>query len=243
MICGMSSRAKRNAKDIFDELVDGYSLMLESGLRAIFMGGECANDYINEHVINKGITREDLLYSIKASHEAKRRTGINGFIILALIYPPPLMGGVTLKQVDEDNISLLREARPDSVMISPPGPFIHTKWSEESKKYGFELASDLTAKLIDYEYVLYKPPELWPNLGITLNGKPWLQILSECNEFRNNVMNGLNIPTDVADEHFLMFYGAGLRTQEEYLQAKRETMLDIILYHVTIGIRMQWPER
>lgn len=228
MIYGMGSRAKRNAKIIFDELVDGYSRMLESGLRAIFMGGECANDYINKHVMNKGINSEDLLYSIKAFHEAKQRTGINGFIILALIYPPPLMGGVTLKQVEEDNINLLQEALPDSVMITPPGPFIHTAWSEESEKFGFELAPDLTTKLIDYEYVLYKPPHLWPDLGITLNGKPWPQILNECNEFRNKVMNGLNIPTDVADEHCLMFYGAGLRTQEEYLQAKRETMLDII---------------
>jgi B12 binding domain/Radical SAM superfamily len=228
IIYGMGSRAKRNAKGIFDELVDGYSLMLQSGLRAIFMGGECANDYINEHVMNKGITSEDVLYSIKAFHEAKLRTGINGFMILALIYPPPLIGGITLKQVEEDNIKLLQEARPDSVMITPPGPFIHTKWNTECKKFGFELEPDLTTKLIDYEYVLYKPPHLWPNLGITLNNKPWTQILSECNDFRNKVMYGLNIPTDVADEHFLMFYGAGLRTQEEYLQAKRETMLDII---------------
>jgi hypothetical protein len=150
------------------------------------------------------------------------------YLVLALIHPPPLMGLATLDQVREDNLDLLDETRPDSVMITPPGPFLHTRWYEEKDLFGFSFDEDAIRQAMEYEYVLYKPPHLWPRLGISLEGRPFARLLSECGEMRSAVEEKLGIPTDVSDEHFLMFYSAGLRSPEQIREAKRKTVLDIL---------------
>lgn len=228
IIFGMGSRPIKGAKNQFDNLVGSYTALIESGLRAVFMGGESGNNFINREVMNKGVEFEDIVYTIKALREAQKKTGEQAYLSLALIYPMPLLGKVTLSEVKEDNIRLLREAVPDSVMITPPGPFLHTKWYEERDKFGFTVDPEIIKQAMEYEYVLYKPPDFWPHLGISLEGKPFKKLLDQCNELRMLVEKTLQIPTDISDEHFLMFYSAGIRSKEDILNAKKETMLDII---------------
>jgi hypothetical protein len=228
IIYSMGSRAVKFAKDHYKELVTSYEVLLKSGLRAIFMGGECGNDRINKEIMNKGICAEDLEYTIKAFREAELNTGIKAYMLLALIYPPPLPHDISIMEVEKDNLNLLERTMPDSVMISPPAPFIHSRWFEERDKFGFETGPDFINKIMKYEYVLYKPPKMWPPLNISLNGKPYVTILDECSAFRNKVQHTLGIPTDVADEHILMFMAAGMSEKNQIIEARMETMLDII---------------
>jgi predicted ThiF/HesA family dinucleotide-utilizing enzyme len=228
IVFGMGSRPIRNAANQFDNLVTSYTTLIQSGLRAMFMGGETGNDVINQEVMNKGVISEDIVHTIRALREAEKRAGEKVYLSLAFIYPAPLMAKATLEQVKEDNIRLLKAAQPDSVMITPPGPFLHTEWYEQRGKFGFMVSDDIIRKAMEYEYVLYKPPHLWPKLDISLEGKPFTRLLAECNEFRNIVEKDLHIPTDISDEHFLMFYSAGIRSKEEIEHIKKETMLDII---------------
>jgi len=234
IIFGMGSRPIRNARQQYEHLVNAYTCLIESGLRAVFMGGESGNDFINQEVMNKGVTFEDIVWTIKAFKEAQNKTGEKAFLSLALIYPAPLLGKVTLEKVKEDNMRLLKEALPDSVMITPPGPFLHTRWYEQREKFGFKVEDEIIRLAMEYEYVLYKPPKLWPELGISLEGRPFKKLLEECNEFRRQVENELDIPTDISDEHFLMFYAAGIKEKEEILKVKKETMLDIISCDYTL---------
>jgi hypothetical protein len=183
--------------------------------------------------MNKGITFEDLVHTIKALREAERRTGEKVYLSLGMIYPTPLQGLATLEEVQAANLRLLKDARVDSVLITPPGPFVHTDWYKERDRYGFELDDDFVEQAIEYEYVLYKPPEFWPHLGLSLEGRPFKQLLHECNDFRKVVEKDLGIPTDISDEHFLMFYAAGIREIEEIQAAKRQTMLDIVASEYT----------
>jgi len=238
VIFGMGSRAIRNAKERYEALVAYYETLMRGGLRAVFMGGETGNDQINNEVMNKGVTSEDLIYTAKTLREAERRVGKRVYLSLGMIYPTPLLGKATLAAVKEDNLRLLAAMRPDSVLITPPGPFLRTDWHQDLEKFGFETESDFIAQMIDYEYVLYKPPEFWPRLGVSLEGRPFKTLLAECNDFRKEVERGLKIPTDISDEHFLMFHAAGIRTDEEILAAKRETLLDIVSsdYRYTQGL-------
>lgn len=228
VIFGIGSRAIHQARKHYESLVASYTSLIENGLRAVFMGGETGNDIINQEVMNKGVFFDDIVTTVKALREAEKKAGAKVFLSLAFIYPAPLLGKVTLKRVKEDNLRLLKETLPDSVMITPPGPFLHTQWYDEKEKFGFKVDRQIIRQAMEYEYVLYKPPHLWPNLGISLEGKPFKKLLDECNEFRNIVEKELNLPTDLSDEHFLMFYSAGIREKEDILKAKEETMLDIV---------------
>jgi radical SAM superfamily enzyme YgiQ (UPF0313 family) len=226
----MGCRALRNSKkpNIYQEIVDCFSIMLRSGLRGVFIGGETGNDRINDVVMNKGLNSEDLIYTIKAIREAERKTGIRLTISLALIYPTPLIDGITNDMVMNDNITLLNSTNPDSVMISPPGPFKNSEWFNNREKYGIELSESFIPEMMEYEYVLYKPLTLWPNLNIKVQGMTFKQILSLSQIFRQKVEKELGIPTDIADEHFLMIRSAGLLSPAGIRQFKQGSLKSIV---------------
>lgn len=228
VIFAMGSRPIKGAKYIFDSLVSSYTVLINAGLRAVFMGGESGEEYVNQTVMNKGVGFEDIVTTIKALREAEKQTEKKVYLSLALIYPVPLLGKVTLNKVKEDNLRLLKQTAPDSVMITPPGPFLHTKWYKEREAFGFKAEDSVIRQAMEYEYVLYKPPQFWPKLGISLEGKSFKKLLYECNKFRESVERELEIPTDISDEHFLMFYSAGIKDKREIFKAKKDTILDII---------------
>ncbi len=226
---GMGSRAVRNASDpgVFERTVQQYELMIRAGLRAVFIGGETGHDRINEEVMNKGVTRADLVGTARAIRKAEQRAGRKLDIALALIYPTPLVEGVTDRDVFEANLALLREFRPDSVMVTPPGPFKHSRWYTERERFGFEFDDSIIPSAMEYEYVLYKPPSMWPKLSLALQGRSFVELLEECGRFRRAV-EAMGIPTDISDEHFLMLRAAGYRGREGVETFKRETLLDIV---------------
>jgi hypothetical protein len=80
---------------------------------------------------------------------------------------------------------------------------------------------------MEYEYVVYKPPTMWPKLNIALQGRNFVQVLNECLRFRKTVEK-MNIPTDLSDEHFLMLRSAGFNGADGAQRFKKETLLDIV---------------
>ncbi len=226
----MGCRAVKNCKQerIYQETVTSFVVMLESGLKGIFMGGETGNNLINQQVMNKGITSEDIEYTIKAVREAEKKTGKRATVSLAMIYPTPLSGNVTLKEIRKDNLELIKLTQPDAVMVSPPGPFKGTDWFDQAEKFGFVLKPDYIPRMMEYEYVLYKPLGMWPELPFTLKGLDFKQMLTESQSFKNEIENSLEIPTDLSDEHFLMIQCLGPLSRERILNFKKMTLLSIV---------------
>lgn len=225
----MGSRARKGAKEpaVFAELVENYTLMIRAGLRAVFIGGETGNDTINEQVMNKGLGFDDLVWTIRALRAAEKRAGHHVDISLAMIYPTPLVAGVTDEQVKSDNLRLIAEARPDSVMVTPPGPFKHSEWFKRRTAFGFAFEDTLIPQAMEYEYVLYKPLELWPKLEYRLGKRNFVDILRACGTMRAAVEE-LGVPTDLSDEHFLTMRACGYEGAEGARAFKKEALADIV---------------
>ncbi len=226
---GMGSRAVRGCDqpEVYARTVDHYETMIRAGLRAVFIGGETGHDRVNAETMNKGVTRAELVGTARAIREAETRVGATVDVALALIYPAPLPAGVTDQEVFDANLALLREFGPDAVMVTPPGPFKHSRWNTEKERFGFAFDEGIIASAMEYEYVLYKPPHLWPTLEVNLQGRNFVQLLEECGRFRKAV-EALEIPTDLSDEHFLMLRAAGYGGKAGAGEFKRETLLDIV---------------
>jgi len=229
VIYGMGSRAVPNCSDpgIYQKTAGHYETMFRSGLRSVFMGGETGHDRINKEVMNKGITYEDLVATSLAIREAEKRVGHKIDLVLALIYPVPLVDGITRDDVFQKNLELVAEFKPDSVIASPPGPLKHTRWYNEKERFGFEFDKSIISSFMEYEYVLYKPPNMWPKLNIGLQGQGFVQVLDECLRFRKAIEK-MNIPTDLSDEHFLMLRAAGFNGVDGAQRFREETLLDIV---------------
>jgi radical SAM superfamily enzyme YgiQ (UPF0313 family) len=216
------------SEERYKSVVKDYEIMLKSGLVAIFMGGETGNDVINDKVMNKGVCRDDIVATIRAFKEAKKNTATRAYASLALIYPTPLVDGVSMEKVYEDDLALIRDTAPDSVIVSPCTPFKQARWFEEAVQFGFILPSDFISSVMRYEYVLYKPTSLWPSLGdLRVQGMTFRQWLDECGRLRKAVEES-GVPADLTDEHFLMIEGAGYTGKDGLMRFKEETAIDLI---------------
>ncbi|NVM04696.1 MAG: B12-binding domain-containing radical SAM protein [Candidatus Helarchaeota archaeon] len=209
------------------KLVKTYELLIKAGLRAVFFGAETGNDLVLREAMGKIVTREDLIYTVKALREASQNIGINVDIGLSFIYPVPTLGKVDLKQVYNDNIELAKAMSPDSILCSPPGPFKYTEWYENHDKYGFTMGDNFLSEMLNYEYVLYKPLNMWKDINISLDGIRGKGLLEKCQEMRKG-FESLGFPTEITDEHFLLLRNAGYRDKAGVEIFKRETLLDII---------------
>ena len=242
VIYGMRSRAVSDCSNqiIHQRTVEQYEMMLQSGLRSVFMGGETGHDRINHEVMNKGVSYQDLVSTSRAIREAERRVGQKLDLTLAFIFPVPLIEGVTQDEVLQKNLELITEFRPDSVIATPPGPFKHSRWYTQKERFGFEFDETYIPSAMEYEYVVYKPPNMWPKLNIRLQGKSFVQVLNECFRFRKAVEK-MNIPTDLSDEHFLMLRSTGFNDAEGSRRFRRRPSL--MLFLVTTGDSRRFQER
>lgn len=223
---GMAVPKAKNPEH-YTRLVNTYELLIKAGLKAIFFGTETGNDLILREAMGKFGTKEDLIYTVKALRDASQNTGINVDVGLSFIYPVPTLGKVDLKQIYNENIALAKATSPDSILCSPPGPFKHTEWYENYDKYGFTMGDNFLSEMIDYEYVLYKPLNMWKDINISLDGIGGKDLLEKCQEMRNG-FERLGFPTEITDEHFLLLRNAGYRDKDGVEIFKRETLLDII---------------
>ncbi len=222
----------------YAELVRSYRTLLRAGLRALFLGMESGSDLVNRLVMNKGIRRQDALYTMRALREAAAAEGLPLDIGLSLIFPAPTLGRITLEELARQDLELVAELEPDSVLISPAAPFPGTAWFRDQRRYGFQLGGDFVRRMLEYDYVLYKPPSLWPRIELRLEGRELTQLLAECQRLREAI-ESRGIATEVTDEHFLILRAAGFAGREGVEEFKRQALLDIISgdYRWIDGIR------
>lgn len=209
------------------EVYDAYRCMIKAGLRAVFIGGETGHDYINQKIMNKGLNKKTLIDMIQCIKLAAEDAGKSCKIGLSLIYPCPVTGGVTLEDVFRENISLIKSVNPDTVIVNPPGIFPKTQWMERAKDYGFSIKPDFVAKFMRYEYSIYKPTELWADLGYSLQGMDSFALLKEAGKLRKEILS-LGIPTDISDEYLMMTEAIGYKTRQDLLKFKSMSLLDIM---------------
>jgi len=227
----MFARAEHRAweEEVYRRLVDSYRQLLRAGFRSVFIGAESAVDAVNEMVMNKGIRRADIVATVKAMREASRIEGLPLDVGVSLIYPAPLVREIkiSLDELKRENIKLIEQIEPDSVLVSPPAPFPGTTWFNESKRFGFELGANFLREMLEYDYVLYKPLYLWPEIEIKLLEMSQKEILQQCQSLRN-ALEDKGFVTEVTDVHFLMLRSAGYAGKEGILNFKRQALLSII---------------
>ncbi|MFZ5643097.1 MAG: B12-binding domain-containing radical SAM protein [Bacillota bacterium] len=219
----MFTRPARVTRERFET----YCLMIKSGLRAVFIGGETGHDLINNKIMNKGVCREDIIDTIISIKKAAKITGKSCRIGLSLIYPCPVTDNVSMQDVYEENISLVKSTIPDTVLVNPPGVFPGTRWFEKAESLGFKFKDSLVHDLMQYEYSIHKPVELWKKLDISLGDYELRKLASETGRLRREIAS-MGIPTDVSDEYLMMSGAIGLKTREQLQQFKTNTLIDTI---------------
>jgi hypothetical protein len=226
----MGCRAVKNCKDpkVFRKTMEAFTLMMRAGLKGIFMGAETGNDTINHEIMNKGINSDDLIYTIRAFREAEKMAGRRATVSLVFIYPAPTVAKISQEDIFTDNIELLKKSMPDAVMVTPPGPFKNTNWYCDTEKFGFDVAPDIIPRMMEYEYVLYKPVDTWNEIPFSLKGIHFRTMLTETQKLRRYIEQELHIPTDLSDEHFLMISSAGMLSAEGIDEFKLNTLLSIL---------------
>jgi radical SAM superfamily enzyme YgiQ (UPF0313 family) len=206
---------------------EAYCLMIRSGLRAVFMGGETGHDGINERIMNKGVCKNDIIQTIHWIRKAAKDMGQSCRIGLSLIYPCPVTDEIILQDVYEENLSLIKQTQTDTVIVNPPGVFPGTGWFKQADIFGFKMGDNYVPTMMQYEYSIYKPAELWEKLDYSLQGMNGSDLLRETGRLRRAVAE-LGIPTDISDEYLMMTEAIGYTDKLDLLKFKRDTLLDIM---------------
>ena len=218
------------AASVSEETLSTYRLLIQAGLRAVFMGGETGHDGVNREIMNKGVERKDIINTIATIRLAADAVSLPCRIGLSLIYPCPLPPGIAMDEVFQANTTLIDESLPDTVIVNPPGPFPETNWYKDTDKFGFKFsegAATFTQRLMGYEYSIYKPVEFWDDLGFLLHDMEYKSVLKETGKLRAYAAS-LGIPTDISDEYLMMTEAIGLQSKLDLGRFKQKTLLDII---------------
>ena len=229
VIYSMFGRAEPRASnpETYPEVVESFRLLIRSGFRSVFLGAESGDDRINEQVMNKGVTRADIVATMRAMREASRIEGIPIDVGISLIYPAPTLGLLSLEELLAADLSLVEETEPDSVLVSPPAPFPGTTWFDQRDRFGFQLDENFVNDMLSYDYVLYKPLFLWPEIGLRLEGNSLHRIFELCGSLRGEIERRGYV-TEVTDVQFLMLRAAGYRGREGVNEFKDKTQLSIL---------------
>ncbi|BBB90090.1 MAG TPA: cobalamin-dependent protein [Methylomusa anaerophila] len=215
------------AGKVTDQTYQAYCQMIRAGLRAVFMGGETGHDAVNAAIMNKGVTRQDIIDTIHCLKLAAAEAGAPCRIGLALIYPCPVPPGVSLESVFEANLRLIEDTLPDTVIVNPPGIFPGTIWFEQADSFGFKAGAGFTPELMEYEYSIHKPAEFWPKLDYMLNGQDVPRLLRENGRLRQAIQ-AMGIPIGVSDELLMMTEAIGYRSKLDLLQFQKNSLIDIM---------------
>lgn len=230
----MFIRAENRAKERMNELVNIYESIIRSGLKAVFLGVEAANDEILSKVIHKGTYTEDMYFTIKAMKKASYNQKKHLDVGVSFIYPCPLPhgNGITYEQVLKENLCFLQKLKdenykPDSVLITPGTPLPATAWQLEPFQYGFDLPDDYVQTFLRYEYELTKDPSTWPELNISLDGMQYLDMLKMAGQMERKVRE-MGYTVNVSDEHCLAARSAGFLGQEGLEEFKMRSDLALL---------------
>ncbi|NUO08651.1 MAG: radical SAM protein [Candidatus Brocadia sp.] len=230
----MFVRAETKAKERLTELVEAYEKIIRSGLKAVFLGAEVANNDILSKVMDKGNTVEDVYFTVKALKQASYNQRKHLDVGISFIYPCPLPPGsnITQEQILEDNLYFLQKLKnegykPDSVLVTPSAPLPGTAWQMESKRFGFELPEDYFQTVLRYEYELTKDPSTWPELDISLHGMKFMNMLRMSGLMEKKIRE-MGYVVNVSDEHCLAARSAGFEGQKGLEEFKMRSDLALL---------------
>lgn len=211
----MFVRAENRARERIDELIETYERIILSGLRAVFLGVEVANNEILSKTMNKGNSIDDIYFTIKAIKQASYNLRKHLDVGVSFVYPCPIPSGngITHEQVLEENLCFLRKLKsesymPDSVLITPGAPLPGTAWQLEPDRFCFEMPENYIQMLLRYEYELTKDPSTWPELNISLHGIKFMEMLKMAGLMEKKVRE-IGYTVNVSDEHCLAARSAG----------------------------------
>jgi hypothetical protein len=203
---------------------EDFGMLKKSGLHAVFFGGESGSAYQLKHAINKPTRPEQLRRSITAAKDA----GI--YTIASFIFPTP---GETEKTLAE-TLDFIREVRPDSVPVTPPGVLPNTPWAEHPEQFGIGLADDYTRKMMEMKIKLLFPAILWKPLPYTIDGKDSREIVSRSAGFSQEI-DRMGITTFMSDELKILARYSGMepgefrnRTQEYIMKGDYSAMDGVV---------------
>ncbi|MEK7789247.1 MAG: radical SAM protein, partial [Planctomycetota bacterium] len=211
----MFVRAENRAREKIDELIEAYEKIIRSGLRAVFLGAEVANNEMLSKTMNKGNSVDDIYFTIKALKQASYNQKKHLDVGVSFVYPCPIPSGngITHEQVLEENLCFLRKLKsesymPDSVLITPGAPLPGTAWQLEPDRFCFEMPENYIQMLLRYEYELTKDPSTWPELNISLHGIKFMEMLKMAG-FMEKKVREIGYTVNVSDEHCLAARSAG----------------------------------
>ena len=109
----MFVRAENRAREKIDELIEAYEKIIRSGLRAVFLGAEVANNEMLSKTMNKGNSVDDIYFTIKALKQASYNQKKHLDVGVSFVYPCPIPSGsgITHEQVLEENLCFLRKLK------------------------------------------------------------------------------------------------------------------------------------
>jgi radical SAM superfamily enzyme YgiQ (UPF0313 family) len=230
----MFIRAESKAQERLPELVECYEKIIRSGLRAVFLGVEAANNVVLSKIMDKGGSVEDMYFTVKAIKQASYNQKIHLDVGVSFIYPCPIPpdSDITHEQILEENLHLLRKlknenSKPDSVLITPGAPLPATTWQLEPERFGFDLPADYVQTLLRYEYELTKDPSTWPELDISLHGIKFLDMLKMSGLMEKKVRE-MGYTVNVSDEHCLAARSAGFIGQKGLEEFKMRSDLSLL---------------
>lgn len=230
----MFVRAETRAKERMAELIESYEKIIRSGLKAVFLGAEVANNDILSKIMDKGNSVEDVYFTVKALKQASCNQRKHLDVGISFIYPCPIPpdSGITHEQVLEEDLCLLNtlkneNCKPDSVLITPGAPLPDTAWQREPERFGFDLPDDYFQTVLRYEYELTKDPSTWPELDISLNGIKFLDMLKMSGIMEKRVRE-MGYTVNVSDEHCLAARSAGFLGQKGLEEFKTRSDLSLL---------------
>ncbi len=129
-----------------------FQLLVQSGCVSLAFGVESGSPCILEKAMNKHINP----HKIKETLIRSKKAGI--FTIASIIVPAPYENDTTI----EETLSLLKEARPDSVTTQFALLTPETSWWERADDFGFKFSdkSMLKRKLLTYKEDFLLPLDL-----------------------------------------------------------------------------------
>lgn len=150
-----------------------FGLLKRSGCCSIFIGIESGNQQIVDKVINKGLKLDKAKRVITKARE-------NGlFVVTSYVYPSP---GETEKS-KHDTIKFIKQSKTDVASFCPPIITPRSTWGDNPQKFGIELGEKYFDELMFFTPALFYPPTMWQPLNYKINGKRFIEIAQESDEF------------------------------------------------------------
>lgn len=189
---------------------ESFRLLKRSGLHAVFFGGESGSPTQLKNAINKTAGPERLKRSIRDAKDE----GI--YTIASFIFPTP---GET-ERTKAETLDFIRDARPDSVPVTPPGVLPHTPWAEHPERFGIELADDYIQGMMKLKIKLLFPGILWQPFPYKIDGLDSSELKARSARFSQEIEK-MGIVTFMSDELKILSEYSGMDAKE-YRDSTRE---------------------